>query len=231
MTVVNRTKSACEILDDATLATYYNFDTNPIVTDAGPNSLPSTSLNVSFVSSGHLFNAISFSNNVSYFQINDLRGLGIVNKPLSVSLWIRPYSLGGTLVFVENSTAGTLWCIPFLGFAANGSLVAQIWIGPIRPIFGPVLSTLSVWHHIVQTWSSTNGLRLYVNNTLAATDTLATTYAASSVPNYVKLANRLNDSCVAGAVAPPFPFHGDIDEFRVYSRELNLGDVNALYHF
>ena len=231
MTIFNRVKPCCEILDDATLATYYNFDTNPTIIDSGPNSLSSLSYNVSYTASSHLSDAISFNGNTSYIQISYLMGLGITNKAFSISLWIRPYSLVGTLVFVENGTASSLWCIPFLGFAANGSLVAQIWVGGIRVVFGPLLSTSSVWHHIVQTWSSTNRLRLFVNNTLVAVNTLATPYTASGQPNNIRIGNRPINSCAQGSVPYPSSYHGDIDDFRIYSRELTVNDVSALYNY
>lgn len=231
MTIFNRVKSSCEIFDDATLATYYSFDTNPTINDEGPNSLSSNAQNVSYTLSGHRSGAISFNYNASFFQIFGLTGLGIVNKPFSISLWLRPDSLVGTLVFVENGTVGFHWCIPFLGFAANSSVVAQVWTGVAQDVFGPVLSTSSVWYHIVQTWSSSNGLRLYIDNTLVAVNSLATSYAASALPNNVRVGNRPANSCGQGSVPPPFPYHGDIDDFRIYSRELTVDDVCALYNY
>jgi hypothetical protein len=198
------------------------------VTDAGPNNLLSTSQNVNFISSGQSSGAISFNGNTSYFQIYDLTELGTSNKFFSISLWIRPYALAGTIVFVTEGPTGTNWCIPFLGFASNGSLVAQTWIGNLRSIFGPVLST-SVWHHVVQTWSSTNGLQLYVDNVLVAANTTLVTYSASATSDTIKLANRPNNGCQEGPVGPQLAFYGDIDEFRVYSRELAADDVCALY--
>ena len=199
--------------------------------DVGPNSLPSTLQNVDFVSTGHLSGAISFNNSSSFLQITDLIELGIPNKPFSISLWIRPYSLAGTVVFVENGTIGNLWCISFVGFSNNGSLVAQMWNGTVRSIFGPVLSTSSVWYHIVQTWSPTNRFRLYVDDVLVGSDTLATVYLANSTPMKVKLGNRPNNSCIAGKIGPQLAFHGDIDDFRIYSRELTTDDIYVLYHY
>lgn len=115
-----------------------------------------------------------------------------------------------------------------IGFATNGSIVAQIWSGAVRSVFGPALSTSAVWYHIVETWSSTNGLRFYINNVLVAFDALATTYIASSVSNYVKLANRPLNMCTFGATSVQTAFYGDIDDFKIYSRELTVDDVCAL---
>ena len=198
--------------------------------DNGPNSLPSLSQNVSYTTSGHRSNAISFNYNISFFQVTGLTGLGKTNEPFSFSLWIRPNSLVGTLIHVEN-IAPVVWCLSMLGFTANGSLVAQIWTGAPRAVFGPVLSPISTWHHIVQTWSSTNGLRLYVDNALVGSDPLATSYVASTLSNLVKLANRPTTTCAQGAIAAPFAYNGDIDDFRIYSRELTLDDICALYHY
>ncbi|CAF0927986.1 unnamed protein product [Rotaria sordida] len=227
LTIVNRAKSACEILDDATLATYYNFDNSPILNDSGPNSLPSTSQSVSFTSSGYSSKAISFNNSTSYFQISGLTGLGTTNKSFSISLWIRPHSLSGTIVYVSSTAVGAGWCLSFIGFATNGSIVAQIWNGPARTVFGPALSISSVWYHIVETWSSINGLRLYIDSVLIASNPSLVTYTASSASNYVRLANRPNNSCAFGEVGLTTAFYGDIDDFRIYSRELAIDDICA----
>ena len=200
--------------------------------DDGPNSLSSTSQSVNYTSSGQSSRAISFNGNTSYFQIFDFVGLGVSNQAFSISLWIRPYALAGTVVYVENATAANRWCIPFIGFSSSGALVAQIWNGgSVRSIYGPTLLTLSVWHHVVQTWSSTNALRLYVDNVLVASNTTVTPYAASGIPNNIKLANRANNACAGGSIGPQLAFRGDIDEFRVYTRELAADDVCALYFY
>jgi hypothetical protein len=201
------------------------------VNDAGPNNLLSTSLNVNFISSGQISGAISFNDNTSYFQIDDLTGLGVVNQPFSISLWIRPYALAGTIVFVENGTIGSFWCMPFIGFASNGSLVVQMWSTSVQYVFGSILSTSSVWYHVVQTWSSTNGLRLYIDNVLIAANTTVTTYGASSLSNNIILANRPNNGCTGGAIGPQLAFYGDMDDFRIYSRELTANEVCALFYY
>jgi Concanavalin A-like lectin/glucanases superfamily len=211
------------------LVTYYNFDNSSAVTDDGPNNLLNNPQNVNFISSGQISGAVSFNGNTSSFEIYDFTAFGVVNQPFSISLWIRPYALAGTILFVQNGTAGNTWCIPFIGFSSNGSLVAQMWTGTTRSILGPTLLTLSIWHHVVQTWSSTNGLRLYVDNVLVATNTTVTTFSASGLSDNIKLANRPSGGCTTGALGPQLALHGDMDEFRIYSRELAADDVCALY--
>ncbi len=60
---------------------------------------------------------------------------------------------------------------------------------------------------------------------------MAHSYTASTVPNYVTLANSLSGFgfCNKGLVRPMGPFTGDTDEFKIYSRELSSGDICTLY--
>jgi len=85
----------------------------------------------------------------------------------------------------------------------------------------------SVWSHVVQTWSTTNGLRLYINNVLVASQfNGATVYSASQQVNYLTLGNSLSGvgPCTAGSVNKT-AYKGDMDDFQIYSRELCASDV------
>jgi hypothetical protein len=99
-------------------------------------------------------------------------------------------------------------------------------------IFGPILLA-NVWTHVVVTYSQTNGIRLYINGTYYNSSD-AFTYAASEQVNILTLANPLQaiqwttgGSCNSQSIVPSV-YHGYIDEFRVYSRELNMTDVYTL---
>ena len=120
-----------------------------------------------------------------------------------------------------------------MGFASNGSLVAQMFNSIVRSVIGPSVPISSTWTHIVETWSPVNGLRLYMNNVLVASTTgMATSYTASTLPNYITLGSSLNGAfggCQAGLLGSMTEFDGDIDEFRVYSRELSADDICTLF--
>ena len=166
--------------------------------------------------------------------MSDLSTLGISNRSFSISFWIRPVSLSGVLVHVSSNISSVGWCLPFIGFAINGSLVAQIVnSNGIISVIGPsLLLPISTWSHVVQTWSTTNGLRLYIDTILVASRiSQATTYTASAVSTYVTLGNILSGSstCGQGEIGTLTPYQGDMDDFRVYSRELNGADVCTLY--
>jgi hypothetical protein len=104
---------------------------------------------------------------------------------------VQPQSLSGTLVHVSDSPLGIDWCVPFIGFAINGSIVAQMYNNIILSVIGPSIPLAPVWTDIVETWSPVNGLRLYINNVLIASITsTANSYTASTMPDYVILGNR-----------------------------------------
>jgi hypothetical protein len=99
-------------------------------------------------------------------------------------------------------------------------------------VIGPILPA-NIWTHVAVTYSSTHGIRLYVNGTLNGT-TASIIYSASSQVNILTLANRLQGNltsaggtCNSQSIVPNVYF-GDMDEFRVYSRELNASDVYTL---
>jgi len=89
MTVSNRVKSACGILEIATLVAHFIFDTGSFFIDSDPNSLLATTQSTSSVSvsSARYGQAITLNgSNSSYFQMSDFTVSGISKKPLSISL-------------------------------------------------------------------------------------------------------------------------------------------------
>jgi hypothetical protein len=96
---------------------------------------------------------------------------------------------------------------------------------------GPVLPLASSWVLIVQTWSSTNGLNLYVNNTLVSSVVASTFLGSGTTPNYLTLGNCLSgcSGCSNGLVSAAGAFTGAIDDWHVYNRELTSDDVCTLY--
>lgn len=225
--------SSCEILERATLAARFNFDGSSPLLDTGPNHVSSSASGYTFVT-GRTLQAISFTgSSSSFFQASGFLALGINNEPFSISLWVKPQLLMGTLVHVSTDTSGTGFCSPFIGFALNGSLIAQVRTNTTYVAVSYSNLPMSTFSHIVQTWSSMNGLRLYLNNILVHS-AVATTYSASSAwVNHVTLggclSGCLNCSTATGNQIAAGPFTGAVDDFRLYSRELTTSDVCALY--
>jgi hypothetical protein len=102
LTVTTRAKTACEILNDATLAVYFPFDGT--FTDAGPNFLTVTSSGATFAS-GFVNQGIYLSGVNSYVQISGLTGLGRANYPFSIAFWLYPVATG-VLAHISSGSNG-----------------------------------------------------------------------------------------------------------------------------
>jgi hypothetical protein len=229
LSIVTRVKSASEILTTATLVIYYSFD-NQSLLDSGPNFINGTGSNTAFAP-GRVNEAIVFNMTRSYVQINNLVLFGTHDWPYSFAFWIYPYSAkNGTIVHMWKPSAPTNFCMPIIGFSASGSIVAQTWNSThILPIAGPVI-TPNTWTHIAHTYSPTAGIQLFVNGTLMVSSPAKSMNPAASAPLTVALGYCVNTtlcSCASGSVVPG-QFHGLMDEFQLYSRQLNTSEVLAL---
>ncbi|CAF1036511.1 unnamed protein product [Adineta steineri] len=224
-----RSKTATEILGDATLTTWHSFDSTPY-SDTGPLGLNAKAVNVTSVS-GRVNQAISFTSNSSYYQINGFVLLGISNSSFSISLWVNPTTRNGsTLVHLSTTTTGQGWCVDLMGFSSTGQIIVTGWSTTYLQVVGPILPT-NIWTNVISTYSTTNGVRLYVNGTLIGT-TGPMNYLASQLVNILTLANPLQGvngggGCTSLSIVPSI-YLGYLDEFRVYSRELNGTDIHAL---
>ena len=230
-----RPKSSCEVQELATLAAHFKFDQSSPFADSSPSGVTVTSSSTSSITAGRLNEGISFEGSPSsYFQASGLTALGFVNQPFSISFWIQPQVLSGTLVHLSSTATGTgTHCFPLLGFSSTGAIIAQVLTGPTTLIVapGPILPVgSSAWISVVQTWSPSNGLRLYVNNTLTSSISTSGFLGSETTPNYLTLGGCLNGCgvCPSGQIASPGPFAGGLDDFRVYLRELTAIDVCTL---
>ncbi|CAF3398117.1 unnamed protein product [Rotaria sp. Silwood1] len=235
LSINRRTKTPCEILEIATLTGHFKFDSPSTYIDSGPNAVATTFSSTSIIT-GYKNQAISFSGlSASYFQTWGFTSFGFSNKPFSLAFWIKPQILSGTLVHLSTSSQGTgSHCFPLLGFDSNGAIIAQVLTDNniVVTATGSILPVSSLWIAVVQTWSSTNGLKLYVNNILVSSVAAPTFLASETTPNYLTLGNCLNGcdgTCSNGLVSRPGPFTGAIDDWRIYNRELTSDDVCTLY--
>ena len=231
--ITQRVKSSCEVLERATLAARFEFDLSSPYTDSGPNAAPTIN-SASSIIIGRVNEAISFTgSSTSYFQTWGFTSFGIRNQPFSIAFFIKPTTLSGTLVHLSASPTGEdSTCFSLLGFNSNGAIVAQVLtdVGEIVSAIGPVLPTSSSWIPIVQTWSATNGLRLYVNGTLVSSMGAEAFLTSETTPNYLTLGNCLDgcETCASGSIDRAGSYAGAIDDWRIYSRELTSSDVCTL---
>lgn len=144
-------------------------------------------------------------------------------------MWINPSFQSGTLFHLSSAATGSGgWCLPMIGFNSNGSIVGQTWNRTAISVIGPI-PPINTWTHIVQTWSSTNGLRLYINGGLYGS-AITTFFSAGNTPMCILLSSSgLGNNCQTGQISMG-SYSGAIDEFYVYNRELSAFEVCPLAH-
>jgi hypothetical protein len=218
LSYVNRAKNISEILDDATLIVYFSFNQGSLF-DSDPNQMNGTANELIFIN-----NAILFNQTYSSFQIETFDSSDIFDSSSSIVFWINPSSINGsTIVHVLfNITTNMSSSLDMIGFDNQGHLISQIQTNETIFIIDPLIN-INIWTHVAQTYSLINGLKLYINGTgpifsmnIKQTQTIT-------------LGNCLQ-SCGGTGVILDSPYVGLIDEFRIYSRELNASDIQSLIY-
>ena len=190
------------------MSAHFSFDNSSnILGDYGPNAVTVTASLYATASGLKGTQAISFSTSLSsYMQASGFRFFSYDNAAFSITLWVQPTVLQGTLV------GSSLGYSP-LSFASNGYLVGQM--GSTSITYGSLLELTPVWTNIVLTWSTANGLKLYVNNQLVSSSPVSTSTGTAAATNSLTLGGG--------------SFAGIIDEWRVYSRELSVNEVCVIF--
>lgn len=106
---------------------------------------------------GHHGSAVKVSGGKSFVRTDAIDGIGIVDRPFSLELWVKPAADAGILVHASvKPSGGDGWCQPFLGFDEDGRLVGQVLYAFSETSFlvarGPKLP-LGSWSHVAMTWS------------------------------------------------------------------------------
>ncbi len=112
-----------------------------------------------------------------------------------------------------------------LGLSSTHQTIGLNWSSSYAvQMVGPIIA-LATCTHIVISYSSTNGVSLWVNETLISS-TGPFQYSPPSTYNTIIIGNSLAGQvgCAAGSILKG-QFYGMIDELRVYARELNATDV------
>ena len=223
----NRSKASDEILRDATLTVSFSFDSNSTF-DEGPLAINGSLVgNTSFVP-GRRGQALQIDNvNDSYFMVQGLVLLGTNNQSYSFSIWIKPAILQkSSIIHMSDHADGNGWSLPMISLTNNGELITVAWSGGSTIIMGPPILA-NMWTYVAVTYSSTNGLRLYVNGTLF-NSSLPYSFVGSGHSNYLLVGSSRLANTLVGWSNIIGQYSGAVDELRVYSRELTTSDIIAL---
>lgn len=114
------------------------------------------------------------------------------------------------------------------GFTSNGAVVVNVIDATNNTIAAtaPFSLSLNRWTHITQTFSITNGNRLYIDGTLVSNATAATGHSVGPY-TIIGASPAGTVSCPSGTILPG-QFFGMIDEYRVFGVELASASVCQL---
>jgi hypothetical protein len=225
-------KISDRILWDATVAAYYPLDgdTTGWLLDYGPNCLNASSAGTRPVL-GQIRTALNFSNTGAYYQAPGFTVLNVINHEFTVALWVRPEIQPGVFLTIANSVT----CLLTLGIrSSDNSLVAYLPNATNTntdvSIVGSVMTT-NEWVHVAFTWSSEKQAQLYKETVLQGRSTNATRlnngYGESMTVTLGVY--RGNANCSGGNVFDMTKqFIGSLDEFYVFSRELQQNEIVIL---
>jgi hypothetical protein len=123
--------------------------------------------------------------------------------------------------------------MPLLGHDAQGRLVAQqLFDADPKALLvatGPVLPLRS-WTHVAVTWSTADGVRLYVGGALAAAAApLAPNERhrlASAAPTYLFFGTDRSANCWTTSIERG-DWNGIVDELRIYDYALTPAEIEA----
>jgi hypothetical protein len=225
ISILDRAMTADEVLEEATLSAYYSFH-NSTTKDSGPNEIDGYSYNVN-ETSGFLSQAILFTSmpNRSYFQAKSFLLLGVSQYSYSFSFWINPAQThtSGSIIHISSENG---WCLPMLGFSANGSIIAQSSDGNIQEIIGPQ-PPADTWTHIALTYEYGDQLKFYQNGSLIG-NTNQFNYTINESPVTLTLGfSESQTNCINSSIVPAY-YLGLIEEVRIYSRCLTAIDIQTI---
>lgn len=159
--------------------------------------------------SGKYGNSLRFDGINEYVAVGDVVETG---NQLTVSAWIRVAATTGTDYFVGEGQAFRL------GVTAAGDI--ECWLrGDPGGISDSTITTTTPiifgqWHFVSCTWNGATGVRrIYVDGNLEADGT-------TNVISFDGWSDSNNFAVGVGYVGAGSYFNGDIDEIRIYSREI-----------
>ena len=153
----------------------------------------------------------------------------LYNGAFSISYWVNHETISGNHhhLMIPYNQAG--WTNPYVRLMtrviSNGRLEFRLdgWYNGVDTAIGSI--TTGSWYHICCTFDGTtdaNGMKVYINAGTPTTGTSSVTSITSST-NDLFLGTRYSGG-------PNENFDGDMDEVAIWSRALELADVQRIYN-
>lgn len=225
-------KSRDEILWDATVAVYYPLDgrSNAWLLDYGPNIVNGSSGSVSTIP-GKIRDALNFTNYGSFFQTPALMPLTMKDRSITIAFWLQLIQPSGIILTVGNTDT----CLLAIGVRdSDQRLVVYLPNATNNNASVTMIGSKLMqnqWTHIVFSWSKEYQAQLYRNTNLDIRDANVVKLNRMTIePMFISVGlHRSKKSCVEGvAFNTTTQFTGAVDELYVFSRELQVDEIQTL---
>jgi hypothetical protein len=210
------------------LIAYWKFDdgSGTSAADSSGNGHTGTLYGGPTWTAGKSIGGLSFDGTDDYVNASGFTDLGTSNQPYSFSVWVK-IAAGetvGNILHMSSAAGGTGWCLPPITLQSTGKIRVHSWTGALISVDSTSVLVAQQWYHVVNTWDSTNGLRVFINGSLE-NSVAQSTYSASGSSNYIWHAFTPS-TCVGDTGSY---FNGWLDEPRIYNRALSAAEVRTLY--
>jgi len=203
---------------------------------AGTNALDATASGrdglisgASWITNGVRGNALSFDGSSFVQEISVTNFLDGLNA-LSISLWINTSAMNSEIgVFTADTSGGAsttlaLWQGDFGSCRGISNLIQAkltTTAGEVRYISSRRFAS-NQWQHVALVWTNGQPLTLYLNGEIDA--------AASATPGLEGVLTNC-PQFIVGRGSDTNYWSGALDDLRLYSRPLDIGEVKALMDF
>jgi len=193
---------------------YSGFGNNGTLGSSDGSTVPT------WTPTGKMGGAYNFTASFPTRYINITNSTSITNLyDFSIDLWIYPVNITGVHYILTNYEGGAI-NNNFTLYINNGGLYS-FSNQPNYVSTGSADIAANNWYHIVLVMDDGNSYKLYINGKLNDTDT-----GIIAGPFFVPTQNLT----IGSRISTYGPFHGTIDNLRIWNRTLSAEQVYQLYH-
>lgn len=233
LSISTEAKTNDRIVWDASVLGYFPFDGvgTGYLFDYGPNGENATGSSTK-IGKGIVRDAVYFNDSSSYFKVPGLTILDMRYTQFSAALWIRPDNHSGVFLTIGTSSV----CLLVLGIRSDDNCIFAYLPNTTNATATNSISivgasmTMNSWVHIVFTWSMENKAQLYKGTAFQGRGDIFKLNNGYQEPMTVSLGSNHNQTgCVVDVgFNITEPFMGAMDEFYIFSRELQQADIEKL---
>ena len=177
---------------------------------------------------------LAFPNSVSYVtgkigpyctqyngtsQYGKYTGVLITSGSFTISMWVNLSSVSTALLTVAQGPSNGSY-IYLTMQSVLGGFAFCVNNSASKVSFGSTMPSINTWYHIVGTYNSSTGFtKIYQNGVGGGSNTSTANYGGDRF------------IVGAGASGPGAFTNGNIDDVRIYNKELTASDVTALYNY